>query len=85
MKKNILITIIMFCLCSCIQTAEEYYKTGFEKIQPEIEDYKGALLDFNKAIELNPNYADAYCKRGNTFFFINNFTFFNNRNCIISL
>ncbi|HOV55853.1 MAG TPA: tetratricopeptide repeat protein, partial [Bacteroidales bacterium] len=31
-----------------------------------IEDYQSALEDFNKAIELDNNYAIAYLNRGNT-------------------
>ena len=27
-------------------------------------DNQGAILDFNKAIELNPKYAEVYVKRG---------------------
>ena len=29
-----------------------------------IKDYKGAIQDFNKAIELNPDLAEAYYNRG---------------------
>jgi len=31
-----------------------------------IKDYKGAIEDCNKAIELNPNYAKTYYNRGNS-------------------
>ena len=34
-------------------------------LQKNLEDYKGAIQDYNKAIEINPNDADAYNNRGN--------------------
>jgi len=44
------------------QTAEEYFDKGVEK---SVEgDWKGAIQDYNKAIELNPNYTSAYNNRG---------------------
>ena len=36
------------------QTAEEYYDKGITK--HELGEYKGAIRDYNKAIELRPNY-----------------------------
>jgi hypothetical protein len=39
----------------------DYYK-GVAK--GELGDYIGAIQDYNKAIELNPNHADAYYNRG---------------------
>ncbi len=31
-----------------------------------MQDYKGALSDFRKAIELKPDYVEAYISKGNT-------------------
>jgi tetratricopeptide (TPR) repeat protein len=44
-------------------TAEEYYYRAYEKA--ENKDYRGAIADLNKAIEIDPNYAKAYGLRGN--------------------
>ena len=30
----------------------------------KLEDYKGAIEDYTKAIEINPNYSNAYKNRG---------------------
>jgi tetratricopeptide (TPR) repeat protein len=35
-------------------------------VKKTIRDTKGAIADYTKAIELNPQYADAYYNRGNT-------------------
>jgi len=43
------------------QTAEDYNNSGVGKF--ESGDYKGAIADYSKAIELNPNFA-AYHNRG---------------------
>jgi len=59
-------TLIIFCIfittLTYAQTAEDYLKAGNTKY--ELKDYKGALQDYNKAIELNTNYAYAYYNRG---------------------
>jgi len=39
-----------------------YSKRGNAKI--ELQDYNGAIEDFNKAIELNPEDSLTYCIRG---------------------
>ncbi len=49
--------------CNHIQTSEEYFKSAIAK--ERIKDYKGALADYNKAIEINPDLVKAYNNRGN--------------------
>ncbi len=44
------------------KTAAEYLDRGCDK--DDQKDSKGAIEDYNKAIELNPNYAEAYANRG---------------------
>jgi tetratricopeptide (TPR) repeat protein len=44
------------------QTAEEYFVRGLSKAS--LEDYRGAIADFTKAIEIGPQDADAYLNRG---------------------
>ena len=39
-----------------------YYNIGVYKAK--LKDYNGAISDYNKAIELNPNYTKAYYNRG---------------------
>ena len=46
------------------QTALEYFTRGWAKGE-ELKWYKGAIEDYTKAIEINPNYAYAYYNRGN--------------------
>ena len=46
------------------EAAEKYFKLGVEKYNKK--DYQGAIADYDKAIELNPKYFDAYYKRGNS-------------------
>lgn len=55
---------IFFLLCARIysQTAEEYFNSGSAKYLRG--DYTGAIMDFSKAIQINPNLAQAYYNRG---------------------
>ena len=45
------------------QNSTDYYNRGVSKVN--LRDYKGAIQDYNKAIELNPKNADAYYNRAN--------------------
>ena len=44
------------------QRAEEYFYSAFAKL--DLGDSRGAIQDYNKAIELNPDFAEAYYNRG---------------------
>jgi tetratricopeptide (TPR) repeat protein len=66
MKKILILTPALFLMLqfSFAQTAEEYYNRGVFK--GNSGDYKGEIYEYNKSIEINPNFAEAYYNRGNT-------------------
>ena len=41
---------------------EAYYNLG--NVKRELKDYYGAISDYTKAIEINPNFKSAYKNRG---------------------
>ena len=45
------------------ETAEEYFNRGYEYFKQHGNSDQ-VISDYTKAIEINPNYAEAYCKRG---------------------
>lgn len=49
---------------------EAYYYRGCAKVNAM--DYQGAIEDFQKAIELKSDYADAYFNLGRTYYLIHN-------------
>ena len=70
--KKLLLVLLFFPLVSFGQSAHQnmalklkagvYYDSGISRIN--LEDYYGAVADFTKAIELNPDLAEAYYNRG---------------------
>jgi tetratricopeptide (TPR) repeat protein len=60
---SILCSLIVFNNCST-DSAEDYYDKGI--IKGGLKDYYGAISDFNKVIEIDPNSALAYFHRGGT-------------------
>lgn len=63
-KKLLPLFLLIVCVgvTACGPNAEELNTRGKEKLKNE--DIDGALEDFNKAIEKNPKYAEAYLNRG---------------------
>ena len=68
LRITIAITLILILICYTTlpiyaqNSAEEYYKSGYRKTLDG--DYKGAIKEFDKAIEINPKYEEAYLFRG---------------------
>ena len=47
-----------------------YFDRAYDKAKRG--DYYGAIADYTKAIEINPQYAKAYVNRGRSYYFLNN-------------
>ena len=63
MRSSILILLILLIpILSCSNSPQDYINKGYEKIVDG--DYKGALQQFNKAIELDSSNIEAYNNRG---------------------
>ena len=62
MKKILFALALLISFSSFGQTSAQYFKSGFDKF--EAKDYYGAIADYTKAIELDPNYRSAYKNRG---------------------
>ena len=62
MKNFLFLLSVLLVTVSFGQTAEEYKNQGNAKY--DLQDYRGAILDFTKAIELDPKNAILYYNRG---------------------
>ena len=62
-RSLIIISIILFLGIPCkSQKAESYFESGQSKMRAK--NISGALVDFNLAISINPDYELAYVSRG---------------------
>ena len=64
MKKILLLVLIFVTSLTFGQTAIEYFNKAVDK--DELKDYRGAIEDYTKAIELNSEYSNAYLGRGSS-------------------
>jgi PGF-CTERM protein len=74
-KLNPIVSVVLVLISLCIfapivtaTTAEEWNEQGFRFL--ESGDYEKAIECFDKAIELNPNYTDAYLNRGLAYLYL---------------
>lgn len=57
-----LLLVVCFGVAACGPNAKDLNTSGIEKLKNE--DFEGAMEDFNKAIEKDPEHAEAYLHRG---------------------
>ena len=62
MKKLLIVLILFFSYDAFSQTAKDYFDRAYDKSKNG--DNYGAIADYTKAIELDPDYARAYNNRG---------------------
>jgi len=62
MRILILSLLVLFSSNLLSQTAEDWFNRGIAK--GKLGDNRGAISDYNKAIEIDPNATDAYHNRG---------------------
>ncbi len=55
-------TTIQTLIDKAIENPDAYYKSGLHRARHK--DYQGAVADFDRAVSLKDNFADAYCHRG---------------------
>jgi tetratricopeptide (TPR) repeat protein len=67
---SLLLVVTLFSCSSKEKEADKLYKVG--EIKFNAEDYKGAIDEFTKVLELNSKYAMAYLFRGAAKFKIGN-------------
>ena len=73
MGKYFYLLVLLTTAVSCFaQTDQDYLKNGTDKANKK--DFKGAISDLDKAIELNPKQALAYCVRGEDKFMLHDYT-----------
>ena len=58
-------------ISSCSYTKEENSYVNRGNAKYDLQDFRGAIQDYSKAIELDPSYAKAYYNRGDTKYFLN--------------
>ena len=62
MKNLLFLLSVLFVTVSFGQKGDKDRKKGDAKLV--FKDYRGAIVDYNKAIEIDPTYLDAYVSRG---------------------
>ncbi|MDB5225909.1 MAG: hypothetical protein JWN78_102 [Bacteroidota bacterium] len=72
MKKIFLLIFSFYCLQNCYcQKGKRYFEEGNDKFS--VNDFKGAMSAYNRAIEINPKYLDAYNNRGKLNVYLQNY------------